>query len=426
MRILYTETMATTLRRWSLALGIVLSLLLPWGVFAASFTATPLVIDGKGKPREIMHFSVTLENTGTGLASIYPWVTNYTSASGTEEMPDLAHADLTTSLANWIEVTRGVIDLMPGERREVPVMIQINQTAKPGMYHAEIKFSPGNSRIEAEAAIAQTLIIPVNIEVMDDANEKLQLGTFVPAKNWFTTEDATFDVKLQNIGNRGLVPTGKIRIYDRRGAEIASVDANQNGDRLEPSNERMLAAVWHAGDNFGRYKAMLDLEYGEGGRGTLQDTVFFWIVPWQKVLGLFLTIMVISVIIAVMLHMRAQANRSPYAYAHAYHEAEVLEDDLRRRANDAGYVATTDPEEDDRAEGTFATMIARARHAPEPLEIVERTDLRAERYDTRAFDSTELLPRERPPMIRPGAIRLEARPKQGIPPSPEHIVNLKG
>ena len=35
------------------------------------------------------------------------------------------------------------------------------------------------------------------------------------------------------------------------------------------------------------------LEYG--GHGTLQDTVFFWVIPWKKLLGMFFSLIVLCV-----------------------------------------------------------------------------------------------------------------------------------
>lgn len=282
---------------------------LPVKVFAADLAASPMIIDGKGKPREILSYTLTLTNTSSRLLTIYPWVANYSAASGTEPMPDPSRADLSTSLANWIELSRGVIRLEPGESREVPVLIQISLTAVPGKRHALLKFAHGTNRIDAEANIAGTLAIPVNIEVVDDAKEILQLGSFAPKKLWVTGNEAEFDFSLQNIGNRGLVPRGKIRIFDRRGAEVAAIDANRDGERIDPSAAALLSAVWHADGEFGRYKAMLDLSYGDGGRATLQDTVFFWVIPWTKVLGLFVSITVVAVIFTLLLYTRSASGR---------------------------------------------------------------------------------------------------------------------
>ncbi len=302
-------------------IGFMLLLFLPVFVHAADFSATPLVIDGKGKAREILKFSLALKNDSNNLLTIYPWVTNFTSASGTASMPDLSRADLSQSLANWIEMTRGVVDILPGEKRDIPIMIQLNVNARPGIYHAELRFAHGSSRIEAETN-REVLIIPVNIEVLDDITEKLQLSKFVPERQWFLGDSAAFTYRLENVGNRGVAPQGKIRIFDRRGAEVAAIDANANGEKLEPAAAAMLSAVWAADGHFGKYKAMLDIEYGQHGRGMVQDTIFFWVVPWQKIFGMFATILIISIIAAVLLHSRSKAG---LAYARAKHERVTYE-----------------------------------------------------------------------------------------------------
>lgn len=289
--------------------------LIPSSAFAANmFTATPAVIDGKGKAREILHYNLTVVNTSKHLVSIYPWVTDIDTTVGQSGSTDLAGSrekELAESLARWIEVTRGSIDLLPGEQKDVPVTIQINLNAKPGLYHAAIHLSAGGTRPDAEANKDETMDTMINIEVLDDINERLQLNTFIPTKNVFSSDSASFNYHVENIGNRGEVPRGKIRIYDKGGREVASIDANTEGKRLEPSSKLMLSSVWASGNSFGRYKAMLDLEYG--ARGTLQDTVFFWVIPWQKLLSMFFTIIVLCVAAAIVLHSYSTSRRNAFA-----------------------------------------------------------------------------------------------------------------
>lgn len=283
----------------------------PHAVFAATtFTATPAVIDGKGKVREILHYSMTVVNTTKHLVTVYPWVTDLDSTIGASGVSDLAgtrEKELGESLARWVEITRGSVDLLPGEQKDVPITIQINLNAKPGLYHAVVHLSGGGDRASAEANKSETMDTQVNIEVLDDINERLQLNTFMPAKSVFAQDSATFNFNIENIGNRGETPHGKIRIYDKGGKEIASIDANQEAKKLEPSAKSMLSAVWSSGDSFGRYKAMLDIEYG--ARGTLQDTVFFWVIPWKKLLAMFFSITVLCVAIAIVLHSYGQSRR---------------------------------------------------------------------------------------------------------------------
>lgn len=314
------NTHVRTILRSSVVLGLLalVAFSSPLSVYAAMSDATvsPLVLDGKGKVREILRFHVTITNSSKHLVTIYPWVTDFDPNAGSTGVSDLggsATKDLGESLARWIEVTRGSVDLLPGEEKEVPLTVQINLNAKPGVYHAVVHFSEGSDRASAESSLKDTEDVPVNIEVLEDINERLQLGSFSPLKNIFSSNTASFQYSIQNIGNRGEVPHGKVRIFDRDGREVATIDANQDGQRLEPAASAMLSSVWAAGGSFGRYKAMIDLEYGN--RGTLQDTVFFWMFPWGKLLSMFLSLVLVCVIIAVVFHSRMTASRRGFGYA---------------------------------------------------------------------------------------------------------------
>src|SRR3989338_5158570 len=70
-----------------------------------------------------------------------------------------------------------------------------------------------------------------------------------------------------------------------------------------------MASVWAANGEFGRYKALLELEYG--ARGTVQDTVYFWIMPWAKLLGMFGTLCLLGVLLAIVFHSWGMAQRGP-------------------------------------------------------------------------------------------------------------------
>lgn len=264
---------------------------------ALDVSVQPAVIDGEGHARDILRYTVTVTNLSDETVSLYPWVRDLNAdgiANGTENL------DPTISLARWLEFSRTPLDMLAGESVTLPILAQINLNAKPGNYHANIYLSNGTNRAMAESNKEGTVSIVVNIRVEDDVNERLQLGLFSSEKNFFVGEEANFDYRLENTGNRGVVPTGKIRIFDRKGEEVATIDANATQEKLEPDAKQLLGAVWQSGDYFGRYKAMLDLEYGKSG--TIQDTVFFWVLPWTKIGSLFATLAFFAVLIAILAH----------------------------------------------------------------------------------------------------------------------------
>ena len=397
------------------------SLLLPATVYAAtSFTATPVVFDGKGKQREIIRYNVSVENTTKHVVSIYPWVTDIDTNKGEAGVSDLAGSHekgLGESLARWIEVTRGAVDLLPGEKKDIGITVQINLNAKPGMYHATIHLSYGGDRASAEKNLAETSDIGMNIEVLDDINERLQLSTFMPDKNIFSSAQADFSYSIENIGNRGIVPHGKIRIYDRRGVEIATVDANKDGKRLEPSSRQLLSSVWSSGNEFGRYKAMLDLEYG--GHGTLQDTVFFWVIPWQKLAGMFATLIMLCIIVAIVLHSYGQAQRGRRSLA--LQAAKKVANSKRY----FGFLKQAQMGDDEEGEEKMQEeMYERRAYVKELREVELPKPIHTRLFSERGDDASPLRVASRESQVKTShqvVLGNVPRPK----PSPHHIINLK-
>lgn len=318
----------------SLALFALISLVFsmcpaPFFALAAPslFSASPLIFDEKAKQRDILKESIGVMNNSTERSiNLYAFVNNVDPTAGVEGFQSASDADLGKSLANWIEISRGAIDLMPGEKREIPLLIQVNLRATAGMYHAFISFAEGSTRDEAERKIKEGVSVAINVEILDDAKEALELKSFVSSDTFVTGAKASFKYDIQNIGNRPLSPKGQVRIFNRSGEEVATLDVNQQGMMLDPNISGQLASAWDAGSRFGRYKAMLDVEYGDKTRGTLQDTVFFWLIPWKEMLAVFLALGVVVLSLTMYWHNGYAINRrQKLAHAGAYSHLEEEE-----------------------------------------------------------------------------------------------------
>lgn len=277
----------------------------------SSFSVTPHIIDEIGKPRDIIKKTAVITNNTNHNVKVYAFVHNLDSEQGEQDFLSRTDVDLKDSLANWIEITRAMMRLAPGETRQVPYLIHVNLFAEPGTYHARIGFGSGSNQDDAEKTLTSDTSIAINIEVPDDSKERLQLGLFKSDKTFFSGGAASFTYLLENIGNRALSPQGEVRIYNRRGEEVAAIDASSNGASLLPDATSQLGAVWNTTGNFGRYKAFLDLSYGDKQYGTVQDTVYFWVIPWKKIVGIFLFLSIMVGIVAFMLHKRYQPQDAP-------------------------------------------------------------------------------------------------------------------
>lgn len=276
-------------------------------------TALPVVVDEKAKTRDILKENITIKNTGTRKLFLYPSVNDVKPQEGQETFKEAQTvAERTDSLANWIELSRGVVELNPGESRDLPFVVTVNLNALPGTYHADISFADGSTRVEAEAK-RPLAVVTVNIEVQADIKESMQLNKFITDSFFFSGDDVLFNYQVENIGNQELKPKGEIRIYDRKGREVASIPVNAEGKSLTPDQQAQLASAWTAAQGFGKFKAFLNIDYGNN-QGKLQDTVFFWIIPWQQLLAL-LIISIIAIIVSALYFHRWLEHRHMQRFA---------------------------------------------------------------------------------------------------------------
>jgi hypothetical protein len=259
----------------------------------------PGVIDEKVKARDIIRESITIKNIGERPLNLFPSVEDVNPQNGDQNFAYAGNAtDRSNSLANWIELSRGVIALAPGETKTVPFTIHVNMNAVPGTYHVQINFIDGSTRNETLSKIPDGSVA-VNVEVLSDVKENLQLVKFSTDRVVFSGDDVLFNYQLENIGNQDLQPSGNIRVYDRRGKEVATVDVNRDGKLVSPDQKSQLASVWNAIDGFGQYKALITVNYGKSQVASVQDTIFFWIIPWKELLGLLVATLVALGILAL-------------------------------------------------------------------------------------------------------------------------------
>ena len=286
-----------------------------FGDEAKGLTVTPAVVDEKASARDILNKSITIQNTTSRKLMLYPSVNDVNPEAGEQAFaPASGSQGLSNSLANWIELSRGVIEISPGETKQIPFVIHVNLSAVPNMYHAQVSFFEGGDRSDAESRTPAGSVI-VNLEVKSDAKEILQLKKFSTDNVVFTGDDVIFKYQVQNIGNLDLHPSGEISIYNRRGEEIASLDVNKEGRTVSPDQSSQLASVWNGVQGFGRYKALLTVNYGSQ-TAAVTDTVFFWVIPWKQLLGLFVVSM-IAIIFLALYFQRWFEDRHLNKLAHA-------------------------------------------------------------------------------------------------------------
>lgn len=386
--------------------------------YAAEITVTPVVIDEKAKPRDIIKQTITILNTSERRLNLYPSVNDVDSRVGEQEFAAASNSgERAASLANWIELSRGVIELGPGEEKVIPFVIRVHLDAAPRAYHAAITFSDGSTREMAEASTPLSTI-DVNVDVAADVKETIQLNKFFTDRMFFSGDDVLFSLQLENIGNQDLKPKGEIRVYDRRGKEVAALDVNKEEQTISPDQISQLASAWSAAQGFGRYKAFLNVDYGASQKASVQDTIYFWIVPWPQLLGLLATSVIAVIFLSLYVHRRLETrHHARLAHALANHGIAPHEDAPPRRSmllRAAAWLSA-------RAEKKKAAPAIERSKKPKWSEQLSR--------DTRtpmpARDET-LIPHDRPLTRRDHSIdlkKLHAQPHEKK--TAAHVINLK-
>ena len=283
----------------SLAFAMQLAPLVARAGASSDLTITPVIIDEKAKAQDILNESVSITNTSDHKMMLYPSVNDVNTAIGEQTFQAALNAPQAAgSLSNWIELSRGVISLDPGEEKTVPFVIQVPRDAAVGSYHALVSFSNGSTRDQA-AAQGSLGDVTVNVDLQADIKELMQLSSFTTDNVVFTGNDALFKYQLQNVGNQPLDPKGEIVIYNRNGEEVASVNVNNEGKIISPDQVSQLASVWSAANGFGKYKAVINVDYGTNQVASVQDVTYFWVIPWKQVLGLSIIVLIGLILFAL-------------------------------------------------------------------------------------------------------------------------------
>lgn len=244
-------------------------------------SVSPSVIDRQGQAREMFEQEVVVKNLSKNRINLYAVVNDIGANDGVVQTMPNAKTDRTTSLTSWIEFTRGMIELDPGQEKKVILKVKVAFDAVPGKYHAQIALAPGPNRPEAEnlAFNGDVAKILINLDLADHTVEKIESNLFVTSKNINLGGDIDFIYRLNNIGNRELQPGGHISIFSRNGAEVSEVPVNIDGLVLKAGESQTFSSKWPARKSMGKFKARIQVDYGTQSAQSFEDVIYFWILP---------------------------------------------------------------------------------------------------------------------------------------------------
>ncbi len=289
-----------------------ISLTAPYLVWGSEYVVTPRVIDRNVEARDLLSETIKISNTSATPIKVYPTVNAIDMGADGEIIAFTAPVttDQTTNIASWLAIARGRVELLPGETKELPLSITINPNAKPGTYYAFIGFAEGHNRDEAEATVAAGRApgVTLSLTIADVKNEYLRLNQFSVERFVRSGTEAPVTYELENIGDKAVVPTGEIILYDVRGTEVSSITVNPENKSIPAGGKETFTGSVSDTGAFGRHKAFLNVEYGSGQRANLYDTTFFTVIPFTILLVAFAILLTITLFLTLLYHRKQKRS----------------------------------------------------------------------------------------------------------------------
>lgn len=287
-------------------LFLLITFLIPTSfVVAGEYSVRPFLIDVTAEPRETITETVQLTNDSEYRKYVVYATVNEISVDKEGEIKEFVSpvmTDRTNTVTSWIEVIRGRIEIEPGEKEEIPIILRINPFAEPGEYHAFVGFVPAPNRPKAEsiAMSGEADGVVVKITVADKREDSMKISGFVI--NRFITDDSKreVDVVIENTGDLPSAPKGEIIFYDSTGVEIDSTPFNTDGIVIAPGETATLKGVVPVDEKLGKFKANLSLKYGENQKASLYDTTTFFLLPLNLLLLIFGGILLGAIVVALL------------------------------------------------------------------------------------------------------------------------------
>lgn len=314
---MYESGMITSVKKAFLLLVFVFfACLYGHTTLAATHTVSPLILDYTSEPRDILHQDVTITNTTGAKLQLFPTFNNVTvgTEGGVVVFLPASMSDRTSSLTSWMDFSHAPLELNAGEERKLPLTITVNPNAQSGVYHALLSFPTGGNRDEAERSVMAGGVpgVMVNLSIDDKKVEVVTLSKFHVKTFVVKPEADNALILIKNTGDTDIIPKGDIIIYNKRGNEVASLPVNPSGETVRAGQETTFTSSVPMEGLMGKYKAHLSLTYGTEHINTLQDTVYFYILPWKKLLMLFLGLVFVTVVVVLLLSYRARKYDDDY------------------------------------------------------------------------------------------------------------------
>lgn len=199
------------------------------------------------------------------------------------------------------------LSLAPKQKKTVTVRIGLPKDEPGADYYFSVLFISKTSPDTTVNGSRITAGIGMNVLLSISPKDKTQgfLEEF-SAPLFNQTGPIPFTVKLNNASRHFITPTGQILVRNMFGQligkiELESVNVLGNSTRYLPTKENQSVhghpvAMWNEKVLFGPYRANIVLSLSDEGP-IFTRTVYFFVMPWEYIVGFFLAIILIAIVI---------------------------------------------------------------------------------------------------------------------------------
>jgi hypothetical protein len=256
-----------------------------------TLTITPPIFQMTASPGQDWSSEIKVVNNNPYEITVYSSVMNFAAqdeGGAGKFIPSNSTADVPGgySLASWFEVSKAPIVIRPEQSVSVPFILHVPETAEPGGHYGAILIGTepppktGGSSVRVSSQLTSLFLVRVN----GDVKEAGDIRSFSTEKTLYQEPHANFALRFENKGNVHLLPQGDITIYNMWGKERGRILINQEADfgNVLPQSIRKFTFEWKGEQNFfdfGRYKAIATLAFGDTQKKTVYRAVSFWIIP---------------------------------------------------------------------------------------------------------------------------------------------------
>jgi len=194
-------------------------------------------------------------------------------------------------LSNWVTIEKGPIKIPAFKSKNISFLIEVPKNASPGGHYAAILVGtkPSDEKEGTVVKVSSYVSSLMLIKIAGDINEKGFIREFSTDKKLYRDSEVNFKVGFENLGNVHLHPRGNIIVYNIFGREKLNIPINESGNfgNVLPKNIRNWNLTWQSKSDvllFDRFKAVLNLSYGDEAKQSEYREIHFWVVNAKSLL----------------------------------------------------------------------------------------------------------------------------------------------